>query len=272
MRPDRRTEPAGYGHMIRALNGVHYAGETAFYSAAPLRACESALMRRLRPGVRVLDVGCGAGRVATRLFGRSRPIGVDINLPALQVARAHRVELSVANASMAVLPLRDNTFDQVWCLRFSFNALPTAAERVATIRDLWRVCAPGGAVVVEAFNWYFAGRFGLVRAANLLDLTARQLRWHGQGRAGSLPLPSRDVLYLANKTETAAPGYAHLTTVRELRGLVDAAGLPGAVSITDEAGIVSGTCTPVRDRHRGYATWLVLDKPAGPVTTAGGPR
>lgn len=253
-------DKAEYGAMIRALNQVHYAGETSFYGSAGLRPVEEALVRRHGRDSRILDVGCGAGRVTRAVYARGFDIvGVDVNSRALDVARGLEPGARFVEGSMADLPMPDHSFDQVWCLRFSFNALPTEAERLATLRELWRVCAPGGRVYVEAFNWYFPGRLGLIRLANSVDAVARWLKWHGQGRQGSLPLPPRDILYVANKASAAAPGYAHLTTARELRRLADAAGVR-VLGVTNDAGIAGGRLEPVGDRHRGYATWLVLSK------------
>jgi SAM-dependent methyltransferase len=264
MNPRTRLSDADYGHMIDALNRVHYAGETAFYGTEGLRPPEEALYERLQPGARILDVGCGAGRVtsAAAHYGVST-IGIDINRASLQAARVKDPDTTVAQARMGSIPFATSSFDHVWCLRFSFNALPTASERTRTIRELWRVCAPGGTVVIEAFNWHFGGRYNLIRVANLLDLTSRRLRWRGQGRAGSPPLPDRDVIYLANKAPTAAPGYAHLTTIHELHGLASRADVSSGFAVTDDAGLTGGDLSPIRSRHRGYATWLVISKPEG---------
>ncbi|GAA0408432.1 hypothetical protein GCM10009541_59410 [Micromonospora gifhornensis] len=260
---DSRYDEVGYGDMIRALNTVHYAGETTFYGTALLRACEERLFSRYGHRSRILDVGCGAGRVTRAVTTLGGSItGVDINGAALDAARALTPLATYVEASMAGLPFPDGNFDQVWCLRFSFNALPTVAERQAALREFWRVCAPGGKVVIEVFNWYFPGRFGLLRWANRLDAAARHLKWLGQGRRGSLPLPPRDIIYLANKASGAAPGYAHLTTVKELRHLVSDVGLARHMKVTDEAGLIAGHLSPVRNRHRGYSTWLLLSKPS----------
>ncbi|MET7422060.1 class I SAM-dependent methyltransferase [Dactylosporangium sp. NPDC005555] len=250
----------GYGPMIRALNEVHYAGETGFYRNAPLRRCEDRLFARLSAGSRILDVGCGAGRVTRAVAAQGGNItGVDVNLPALTAARVAAPQVGFVHASMTDLPFADGSFEQVWCLRFSFNALPTPDERLATLRELWRICAPGGTVLVEAFNWYFRGRFGLVRAANLLERLARSARRWGGSR--SLPLPARDILYLANKANGAAPGYAHLTTARELHQLVTACGLDAYATVTSELDLLAGSRAPVRARHGAYSMWLVLTKP-----------
>jgi SAM-dependent methyltransferase len=252
----------GYGRMIRALNDVHYAGETSFYSTAPLRPCEERLFDRHGHDVRILDVGCGAGRVTKTVTDcGGRIVGVDINPAAIDVARRTCPDATFVCASMTDLPLADESFDQVWCLRFSFNALPTVAERIETLAELWRVCAPGGSVFVEVFNWYYRGRFGLVRIANLLDQCARRLRWHGQGKQRSAPIPARDILYLANKTEHAAPGYAHLTTVREMQQLAAAAAFAPYAEVVGEASLLASTPMSIRPRHGGYSMWLVATKP-----------
>ncbi|TCB95446.1 class I SAM-dependent methyltransferase [Micromonospora zingiberis] len=251
-----------YGAMIRALNQVHYAGETSYYGTAPLRPCEEELYYKLDAGTRILDVGCGAGRVTqaiTRLGGNI--VGVDINEAALAAAKAACPNGTFVHGSMNALPLPSGSFDQVWCLRFSFNALATEAERLGTLSELWRVCSPGGTVLVETFNWHYAGRFGLVRLANILDMTARAVRWYGQRRTGSRPLPSRDIIYLANKASSAAPGYAHLTTVHELNLLAAACGIRKHATVTSEDGVLLIPSPSVRAKHRRYSMWLVLRKP-----------
>lgn len=258
----RSLSEDGYGRMIRALNKVHYAGETGFYSSATWRPCEEALFNRYGRGRRILDVGCGAGRV-TRAVGAhgGQIVGVDINSAAIDTARQACPNAEYICASMTDLPLPDESFDQVWCLRFSFNALPTVADRQATLREMWRVCAPGGSMFVEIFNWYYRGRFGLVRLANLLDLSARHLRRHGDRGRRSAPIPARDILYLANKADDAAPGYAHLTTVREMRKLTTVTGLGLHGTVTSEASLLAGVRTPIRPRHGGYSMWLAATKP-----------
>ncbi|WP_249715100.1 class I SAM-dependent methyltransferase [Rhizomonospora bruguierae] len=260
---DRQLSEAGYGRMIRALNEVHYAGETGFYGTASLRPCEERLFERYGRHGRILDAGCGAGRVTRAVAARGGDIvGIDINGAAIAAARIAAPGVEFVHTSMAQMPFRAEEFTNVWCLRFSFNALPTYQERLNTLRELWRVCAPGGVVLVEAFNWYHRGRLGLVRAANLLDHLARMLHRHGGGR--SSPLPRRDILYLANKTEGAAPGYAHLTTASELLRLVTAAGISGNATVTSEEALLDCTRTPVRPRHGRYSMWLVLNKTGDP--------
>jgi SAM-dependent methyltransferase len=247
-----------YAAAISALNQAHYATETAFYSRPYLRECEQRMCAAMRSSRRILDVGCGAGRVLGGLPPGMQAVGVDINFAAVSVAKTSGNGRHVLNASMRALPFRDGSFDEVWCLRFSFNALPVESARFHALEEFWRVCAPGGRVVVELLNWHHGGRWGLLRAGNLLELAARRLQYLGSGR--SPRLPDRDILYLANKVDHAAPGYAHLTHQEEVAALAARAGYGHDMLITSESSFLSPDPVPVARRFREYSMWLSATK------------
>lgn len=103
---------------------------------------------------RVLDVGCGYGRIAVPLAAVGhRVTGVDI-APALITEARRRaqdagVQVEVVSASMTELPFPDASFDVVLCLWSAFHELLEEAEQVAASREMWRVLAPGGFALVE---------------------------------------------------------------------------------------------------------------------------
>ena len=96
---------------------------------------------------RVLDVGCGIARrlVAAREAGASLAVGVDLT-PAM-LEQAHGEPL-LAAADARALPVADGAFDVVWC-RLVLGHLPALEP---AYRELARVCAPGGVVLVTDFH------------------------------------------------------------------------------------------------------------------------
>jgi ubiquinone/menaquinone biosynthesis C-methylase UbiE len=105
----------------------------------------------LRPGERVLDVACGTGIVARLAAERVGSTGtvtaLDINPAMLAVAR------SVASPGMSIewyessaeaMPLPDEAFDVVLC-QLGLQFFP---DRLAALREMRRVLAPGGRLVI----------------------------------------------------------------------------------------------------------------------------
>lgn len=106
-----------------------------------------ALRRQLRPGARVLDVGCGSGvlAVAAVLFGAAAAHGIDISPAAVPTTRANAEANGVADRiTAATTPLADvpGTYDLVVA-----NILAPALVELSA--DLRRVLAPGGTLVIS---------------------------------------------------------------------------------------------------------------------------
>ncbi|HUB76131.1 MAG TPA: methyltransferase domain-containing protein [Solirubrobacteraceae bacterium] len=102
------------------------------------------------PEDRVLDVACGPG-IVTCAFARAarEATGVDVTAAMLERAREHARELGVENvgwrlAEIPPLPWPDRSFEVV----VSRYALHHLADPLAVVREMARVCAPGGRVVV----------------------------------------------------------------------------------------------------------------------------
>jgi SAM-dependent methyltransferase len=104
------------------------------------------LVEAMVGATRVLDAGCGSGRLTVALAQAGAAVtGVDSNPEQLARARARAsdaaVELELLEADFnAPLPFADAAFDGV----ASRLALMAASEPVATLRDLVRVLAPDG--------------------------------------------------------------------------------------------------------------------------------
>src|SRR5215212_3259627 len=75
------------------------------------------LLGEVRPGERVLDLGCGAGRfLAAMRDAGADPVGVELAEGALERARRNvpAAELHALTADGSV-PLEDSSVDLVWC-------------------------------------------------------------------------------------------------------------------------------------------------------------
>ena len=102
-------------------------------------------------GDRVLDVGCGTGvlaREALRRVGEDgRVAGVDLNEGMLAVAERTEPGIAWRRGDAASLPFEDASFDVV----VSQFALMYFPDRVASLREMWRVLAPRGRLAVAAW-------------------------------------------------------------------------------------------------------------------------
>ncbi|MSQ92730.1 MAG: bifunctional 2-polyprenyl-6-hydroxyphenol methylase/3-demethylubiquinol 3-O-methyltransferase UbiG, partial [Gammaproteobacteria bacterium] len=105
-------------------------------------------------GRRVLDVGCGGGLLAEGMARRgARVTGIDLSPGALEVARLHALEDSVAvdYRLLAAEELADTdhgTFDLVTCLEM-LEHVPDPGQVIQAIARLVR---PGGDVVCSTIN------------------------------------------------------------------------------------------------------------------------
>ena len=111
--------------------------------------------RAAAPGpLRVLDAGCGTGRVL-ELLGEAAPVGLDLSGTALELA-GRRGPFPRILGSVAALPVRDERFDVVVSLDVLANLPPGAVP--AALADAWRVLVPGGWLILNlvAFQSLFS--------------------------------------------------------------------------------------------------------------------
>jgi arsenite methyltransferase len=151
-------EPGGDFHFHR---GPAYAAERLGYDEGELSRLPASvtasfagignphLIRPLERGVRVLDMGCGAGTdlllAAMHAGTDGRAIGVDMTEGMVARARAGAREAGLANVEVRMgevtaLPVDDGGVD-VLISNGVFNLVPDKARALA---EMFRVVAPGG--------------------------------------------------------------------------------------------------------------------------------
>ena len=148
-----RTAVYTHGHAEPVLRSHRW--RTAENSAAHL-------LPHLRPGQRLLDVGAGPGTLTVDLARRVAPgtvhaVEVDEATLALSQAEAARqgVAMTFSVGDAQALDLPDDAFDVV----HAHQVLQHLGDPVQALRELARVCRPGGVVAVRdsdyaAFSWF----------------------------------------------------------------------------------------------------------------------
>lgn len=108
----------------------------------------------LPAGARILDAGCGSGRNMVDLARHGAVTGVELSPLSAGLARERAVG-DVIEGSVMDMPFANSSFD----LSLSLDVVEHLADDVAALKELRRVTAPGGAllVTVPAYQWLWSG-------------------------------------------------------------------------------------------------------------------
>ena len=119
--PDPRTQIVADGYDAM---GETFASWREEIVGDPRREWEDELVRRLEPGARLLELGCGGGTVETRrLAERFALTGVDISPRQVERARAAIPDAEFVCADFTELELPAGSFDAVASF-YVFNHVP----------------------------------------------------------------------------------------------------------------------------------------------------
>jgi SAM-dependent methyltransferase len=110
---------------------------------------EAVLRANLEPGLRWLDVGCGAARTYAQWVvpTAGRYVGVDVSETAVEQARAAGIEAQLVRDA-SDLPFEDESFDAAICIEV-LEHLFAPQDAAAEIR---RVLRPGGRLIASVPN------------------------------------------------------------------------------------------------------------------------
>jgi SAM-dependent methyltransferase len=193
------TAARNYSQKLRLFNS---------FAAPELRKAVASL--GLKPGMSVLDAGCGTGEalqwLSEEVGPSGRVVGIDLATAHVAAARARELpQVLVLQADILTAPLPPLSFDLIWCVN-TINHLREPLRGVQTLASLLR---PGGRIALgqsslvpdmyfawdsrlerltnEAVRQYYRDRYGLseldltavrsivgvLREARLRDVTAR---------------------------------------------------------------------------------------------------
>ncbi|MEU4895561.1 class I SAM-dependent methyltransferase [Streptomyces sp. NPDC044780] len=143
-----------HGHHESVLRS--HTWRTAANSAAYLTG-------HLKPHMRVLDIGCGPGTITAdlaELVPQGQVTGVDAAGSVLEQARSLAEQRGLANVSFAVADVHALDYpDDSFCVVHAHQVLQHVGDPVRALREMRRVCAPGGLVAVRdadyaTMTWY----------------------------------------------------------------------------------------------------------------------
>ena len=119
------------------------------------------LAHRVCPGAKVLSVGCGPGVIlgaVANLDSSIRATGIDISRDRLQQAKEKNREnarLRFVCGDAQSMEFQSNSFDLVYCRML----LQYLKEKERAVREMARVCKPGGTVLLQDLDgqllWHY---------------------------------------------------------------------------------------------------------------------
>lgn len=115
----------------------------------------------LKPGSRVLDVGCGPGRHAHELARRGMVVhGVDISQRFVDLATENApAGATFERLDARTMPFREE-FDAAICLcQGAFGLMTHDGDNAAVLEGIAAALRPGGLLALSAFSSYFAVKY-----------------------------------------------------------------------------------------------------------------
>lgn len=211
---------------------------------APWPEVQNLIDLYLHPTDKILDVGCGNGRVADLTDKiKADYTGLDLSGELIAIARKLHPQQQFVVGNMMHTDFADNTFDAIMMIA-SFCHIPSKAHRIQTLQEMSRITKPGGILMMTNWNkyqWRFAG----LRARSLLNL----LRGRNQLDYGDMLVPWKN-----QQRGVITQRYYHFFTAREMIRLARAANL----TLIDQYYETQGTH---RGKHGAANMVTVLQKP-----------
>lgn len=121
-----------------------------YMRARTAAVCAAFFLPHLKPGMKLLDCGCGEGTITVGLAPAVAPgevVGIDISSDVLDIARRSAQEQGLRNirfrvANIYELPFPDASFDAV----FSHALFEHLTDKPKALSEIHRVLKPGGIV------------------------------------------------------------------------------------------------------------------------------
>jgi len=102
-------------------------------------------------GDKVLDLGCGNGRLYPHLQKGVEYIGVDNSEKLIEIAKQAHPEAKFQVTDSLSLPFQDNTFDKIYCIAV-LHHIPSKELRQEFLQEAKRVLKPKGILILTVWK------------------------------------------------------------------------------------------------------------------------
>ena len=115
------------------------------------------IVQKIRPGDKVLELGCGYGRILPRLAQKAAlVIGIDLSPGSLMLGREMLNNIPntlLLNMDAVQLAFSDRVFDRVVCIQNGISAFRVNQKKL--IHESIRVAKPGGTLLFSSYSHKF---------------------------------------------------------------------------------------------------------------------
>ena len=156
----------------------------------------------LQKGQKVLDLGCGNGRLYELLVPYGiEYYGVDLSDELVKIAKKNVPDGKIMQGDITDLPYEDSEFDLIISVA-TLHHIPSKEKRLKTVQEMHRVLKSGGEALTSV--WYFWDQWKYVKqiiasffAANGLDSGDFMMSW----KTGKGELKTHRYFHAWRKTE-----------------------------------------------------------------------
>lgn len=164
---------------------------------------------------KILDCGCGNGRLTELITNDHKYTGVDNSVEMIRIAKQKHTDNKFLKIdSLSHLPFPKNEFDLALCLAV-FHHIPSFEIRLKTLKEIKRVLKPNGKLIITVWN-----------LVNKNEIKTQILKIKILKLMGLTKLDSGDIYYpfKNSKGEVLVNRYIHCFTQKELINVVTEAG------------------------------------------------